>query len=325
MNPLKRRSLYRVLGLTLLFGSLAVAAGAEGPAYLRRLEMPVRRDTIGYPRGVTADPHTEEVFVCDTRNNRILIFDGEGRFLFQISGGDIFSAPSDLAIDPDGFLVVVANHQRRSALIELDFDGLFLGEILLTGLPADLAEPRLQSVALSPEGDRIYALDTVNLRLWITDRDGAIVGSVDLAADYSEKDRQDLILGHVDVYGETVLVAVTSEGQIASYELDGTARSRVGEPGTAPCKLGRPVAAALADNGELVIVDKQRMVILRWNAEGDRCLGEYYGLGNRPGYLYFPMDLALDGAGQLYVTQGYQGRVQMYEGLAPAIAPPRRP
>ena len=74
-----------------------------------------------------------------------------------------------------------------------------------------------------------------------------------------------------------------------------------------------------------MIVDKQRMVILRWNGEGNRCLGEYYGLGNRPGYLYFPMDLALDGTGQLYVTQGYQGRVQMYEGLAPAVAPPKAP
>lgn len=325
MNLRAKSSRRLCLGLVLLLGGLAVPAGAEGPVYLRRLELPVLRDTISYPRGVTTDPHTEEVFVCDTRNNRILIFDGEGRFRFQIPGGDVFSAPTDLAVDPDGFLVVVANHQRRSALIELDFDGLFLGEIPLTGFPGDLAEPRLQSVALSPAGDRIFAVDTANLRLWITDREGAIGGSVDLAAGYSEKDRQDLILGHVDIYGETVLITVTSEGEIGLYELDGSTRSRVGEPGTAYCKLGRPVAAALTDNGELVIVDKQRMVILRWDAGGNRCIDEYYGLGNRPGYLYFPMDLALDGAGQLYVSQGYQGRVQMYEGLAPAAAPPRAP
>ncbi|MGB5817068.1 MAG: hypothetical protein WBI27_17905, partial [Thermoanaerobaculia bacterium] len=65
------------------------------------------------------------------------------------------------------------------------------------------------------------------------------------------------------------------------------------------------------------------MVVLRWAVQGDRCLGEYWGLGNAPGYFYFPMDLALDGQGQLYVSQGYQGRVQMYEGMAPAAPPPQ--
>ena len=154
---------HRTLGALALAAALSPPALAQEPAFVRQLSLPVADDLIGYPRGVVADGHTGEVFVCDTRRGRILIFDTEGIFLHEIPGGDVFSAPRDLAVDPEGYLVVAANHQRRSALIELDFDGLFLGEIRLSGLPEDAVEPALVSVALSSDGARIYALDAANL------------------------------------------------------------------------------------------------------------------------------------------------------------------
>ena len=63
------------------------------------------------------------------------------------------------------------------------------------------------------------------------------------------------------------------------------------------------------------------MVVLRWNRRANRCLGDYLGLGAAPGYLYYPMDLALDRNGHIYVAQGFDGRVQMYSGMIPAPAP----
>ena len=314
-----------VLGILALVSLVKVPIAAQEPAYIRGLTLPVLHDAIGYPRGVTADLHAEEVFVCDTRKNRIVIFDEEGFFLFQIPGGDVFSAPRDIAIDPEGYLLVLANHQRRQALIELDFDGLFLREVSLTGLPDETPAPDLSSVSVSPSGDRIYALDRANLRLWIANRSGAIATSVDLAPGLSEKDRREVILGHVDVYGETVLVAVPSAGEVRMFDLDGGDQTVVGGPRTARCKVAFPVAAALAENGELVIVDQKRMLVLRWDPETNSCLGEYIGLGNLPGFLYHPKDIALDRSGRIYISQGFQGRVQMYEGMVPAAAPSPTP
>ena len=312
----------RTLGALALAVTLAPAAVAQEPAFVRRLSLPVAEDLIGYPRGVIADGHTGEVFVCDTRRGRILIFDTEGIFLHEIPGGDVFSAPQDLAVDPEGYLLVAANYQRRPGLIELDFDGLFLREIHLSGLPEDALEPVIVSVALSPAGDRIFGLDSTNLRLWITDREGEVETSVDLAAGLDERERRDVILGHVDVYGETVLVALPASSEIRTFGPDGVSRGSVGKRGTAPCTLAFPTAAALDENGDLVIVDKQRMVVLRWNRQSNRCLGDYLGLGSAPGFLYYPMDLALDRSGRIYVAQGYDGRVQMYSGMIPA---PRLP
>lgn len=318
-----RGPLPRVLGALALALATGGAAGAQEPVYVRRLALPVADDQMGYPQAVTSDRHTGEVFVCDARYNRVIVFDAEGLFLYEMPGGDAFTAPQDVAVDPEGRLVVVASHERRPAVIELDFDGLFLREVRLSGLPDGGEEPRLDSVALSPHGDRLYLLDSSNLRVWIASRDGVVQASIDIAAGLSAEEVRDLIPGHVDVYGETVLVAFPSFSQVRLYDLDGTPRKVLGKRGTAACTLAFPTAAALAGEDEVVILDQQRMFVLRWSVASNRCLGEYVGLGDAPGYLYYPMDLALDASGQLFVTQGYEGRVQMYKGMAPAAGRPR--
>jgi hypothetical protein len=312
--------LARRLVAALALVGVAGSAAAQAPAYVRRLVLPVAEDQIGYPPGVTADPHTGEVFVCDSRLNRILVFDSEGLFLYEMPGGDAFSAPQDVAMDPEGRLVVAASRDRHPAVIELDFDGLFVREVRLSGLPEGAAEPNVGSLAISPRGDRLYALDGQNLRVWIANRNGEVQGSIDLAPGLSPKEARDFIPGHVDVYGETVLVSVASFSQVRLFDLDGNPGKVLGTRGTAPCKLAFPTAAALAGEDELVIVDQQRMLVLRWSVSSNRCLGEYLGLGDAPGYLYYPMDLALDRSGQLFVSQGYEGRVQMYRGMTPAAA-----
>lgn len=325
MSAGRRRLARRLAGAVALAVATAGTAVAQEPAYVRRLVLPVAEDAIGYPPGVTADLHTGEIFVCDSRMNRVLVFDSDGLFLYEMPGGEAWTGPQDVAVDPDGRLVVAASHDRHAAVIELDFDGLFLGEVRLSGLPEGVAEPQVSSLALAPRGDRLYLLDTPNLRVWIANRRGEVQGSVDLAAGLSEKEARDVILGHVDVYGETVLLAEPSTAQVRLFDLDGKPRKVVGIRGTAPCTLAFPTAAALAGDDELVIVDQQRMLILRWSVSSNRCLGEYIGLGDAPGYLYYPMDVALDRTGQLFVAQGFQGRVQMYQGMAPAASPPAAP
>lgn len=294
-------------------------AGAQGaPVYSHRLDLPVAADALVSSDAVTADRVTGEVFVCDARRNRIVIFDAEGTFRYQIPGGDTFGYPRDLAVDPDGRLVVLANHGGHTAVVELDFDGLFLGEVMLSGLPEEAVPPNLVSLALSPSGDRIYLADVENLALWIADREGSVVGSVDLAKGLGEQERRDRFLGRVDVYGDRVLLAVPSEGQVWQYSLDGELRGRLGSKGTGRCLLASPNAAALTEDGGAVVLDQQKMMITTWVLSGNRCLAQHYGIGAAPGFLYFPSDLSLDAQGRVYVTQGFQGRVQVYDGLAHA-------
>lgn len=303
------------------------AAGAESGSatpevrYVHNLELPAETDSITFPHSVVADPHTGEVFVCDLRANRILIFDEQGLYRYQIQGGDGFRAPRDLALDPTGRLVVAASRGTRPALVELDFDGLFLREIEVTGGPETPEPARYSSLAMSPDGERLVLLDDANHLLLIADRGGRVLETIDLGEGLEETRARDLVLGHVDVYGDLIMVAVPTEAEIWTYTLDGSPRWRAGLRGTAACQLAFPTAAAFTADEELVILDQQRMLFLRWKPFGNRCLSEHYGFGGAPGYFYLPIDIALDPSGRAYVSQTYQGRVQVYEGLAPAPAP----
>jgi sugar lactone lactonase YvrE len=310
----------RALTVAMLVALGAGAATSQQPSFRQRLQLPVARDDIAYGQAVTVDPHTGEVFVCDPRTNRILVFNREGFFTYQILGGDNFAAPEDLAVDPDGFLLLLASRGFQRLPLELDFDGEFRREIPLQGLTADLVAPALISLALSPDGKRLYLLDATNFRLWITDREGRIEGSVDLTEGRKETEG-DLFLGQVDVYGDNVLVAVPSHGEIRRFDLDGTLIDRVGIKGTSQCELGGATAAALTEDDEFLVIDQQRMFLMRWTPKGNRCLGQYLGLGISDGFLYYPYDIALDDQGRVYIAQSFDGKIQVFEGMAAAAGP----
>ena len=292
------------------------------PSYVTLLRLPYRQDRLGISRGVTADPITGEVFVCDWRHGRIVIFDEALLFRFMMSGARFTSSPIEVAVDPNGFLLVLPS--ADAPMTYLDFDGAFLGEVSLVDLPDNLPSPaRITSVALSPAGDTIYAVDSNNLRVWLAGRDGKVHGSINLGEGRDEKESADLILGHVDVYQDTVLVAAPTDGSVYLYDLAGRPRGMVGQHGTAPCQTAFPVAAALDSEGRVIIVDNQRAVVSIWEPEGNKCQLEFGGFGNAPGRFYRPQDLTLDGKGRIFVSQGFEGRVQIYQHSSPAAGTPK--
>ena len=179
------RSLRTIFALVLVLAALAPLAAAQverlagRPEYVERLDLPVVADAIVAPVSVTADVHTGEVFVCDLARDRIVIFGPDGGFRYQIVGGDVFRAPRDVAVDPQGYLYVAANVGEESTVVKLDFDGLPLGRVELSGLPEDADVPRIRSLALSPGGDRLFLLDEVNKRLWIVATETGGLGRVE--------------------------------------------------------------------------------------------------------------------------------------------------
>ena len=311
------------LAATVLAAGVAAAQDVATPSYYQRLMLPTRSDQIGYPGSVVADLHTGEVFVPDIRNRRIDIFDARGMFLYQINGGEQFSGPSDLAVDPDGYILLAARFSEKAGMAWLDFDGRFIKEVVLSGEGVEDAEPQqLHSVALSPDGGRIFALDQTHLTLWIADRDGQVLKSVSMVDDSESTKASEILLGHMDVYGNRVLVAMPTAGKIRVYDLEGAQLYSVGRKGTAGCRTGFPMAAALDQNGNLIVIDQQRAIGMIWNMETNQCLQEFSGIGRAPGAFYQPSDIALDCRGYVYVSQGFEGRVQVFKGFAPAAATP---
>lgn len=299
----------------------AVAQTPRAPKYVQSLELPSRTDGFRRPAAVTADLHAGEVFVCDTWNNRIVIYDQLGSFRYQIHGGTVFRSPIDLAVGPDGYIFVLAWREGKRSIVRLDFDGLFIEEIPVPTDEASDVPPEPVSIAISPAGDRLYLLDRAAHRLWVTGRDGKVIGSADLRGTSTEEELQERIYGHVDAYGDRVLVAIATVGRILLFDFDGNPQGHVGRKGTATCQSAFPTAGAMDRDGNVFILDKQRMLFMLWRAEDNTCLGEYSGIGKSPGALYAPDDIVLDGRGRIYISQTFEGRVQVFDGALPAPVP----
>ena len=64
----------------------------------------------------------------------------------------------------------------------------------------------------------------------------------------------------------------------------------------------------------ILVLDRLRHKILVFDAEYVFHT-EYGSLGSRPGQFYHPVSMAADKNGSIYVTQGYKGRVQVFNVL----------
>jgi len=290
--------------------------------FIENLRIPIRGEAFQQPRCVVNDLIAGETFVCDTFGNRVVIFDRYGLLEFIIPGGDQFRSPIDIAVDSEGYLFLIGFFGDRRSLTHMDFDGKFISKIELQGLPEELENPNLTSLSISPDGQRFYVVDASNNRLWLLNRQGEIISFVDLEEDRTEEEILNLVLGKVNVYGDTVLLAVPSDGLVYLFDLDGHGENSVGIKGTTPCQTAFPIAAALDEEGTVWVLDKQRALLTRWSRQGNRCLGERLSFGNAPGGLYQPDDLSLDHEGRFFISQGFEGRVQVFQGPVAAALPP---
>ncbi len=123
---------------------------------------------LAEPRGIAADSRGN-LYVADTKNSRIAVFDGSGRFLrtFGTKGGapGQFNEPCGIAVDTAGELWIADTWNYR--VVHAASDGRFLS-ILGGGGPEDLFGPR----AVLPLGKFVYVADTGNKRIVRYDRDG---------------------------------------------------------------------------------------------------------------------------------------------------------
>jgi DNA-binding beta-propeller fold protein YncE len=129
---------------------------------------------FGNPRGIAIDADIN-VFVADTENHRIQVFDADGDFLFSFGGsgnGDgAFNLPAGMAFDASGNLLVADSFNHRVQTFAPD--GHFLSAFGSFG--ADEGELDFpQSVAVAPSGD-IFVADSGNDRIQQFDATGAFV------------------------------------------------------------------------------------------------------------------------------------------------------
>jgi len=251
------------------------------------------------PRGVASDAHGN-LYVTDTKNNRIEVLDGSGRFLRQFGGkgnaAGQFNEPTGIAVDSKGELWIADTWNYR--VVHAAADGRILS-LIGGGGPEDLFGPR----AVLPLNNFVYVADTGNKRIVRYDRDGTrlsqwggagsgdgqFVEPVGLAADASGTiyvadtgnhrvqafDGEGKYLRQFPVYGwkefytepyiavgpsDTLFVTDSSSGRIAQYDQAGALQRSF-----RPEQDGKmPTGIALDPFGRLIVTDRGTHRLLLW-------------------------------------------------------------
>ena len=312
---------------------------------------------LAYPRAIAAGP-AGELYVTNTGNDRIDVFDRSGRLLrsWGVSGRGPgqFNAPLGVAADGNGFRAVADSTNGRVEF--LNFDGSVATS---WGSPAPgptiLRSP--VAVAFDAAGDA-YVLDSRRARIFVFARATgmpartiaaqgsgpgrlldpsaiAIANGIITVADTGNRRVARFTtagdyLGAWSDAGTVRGVAVTPDGartyvsatnnRITVYDAQGGRIAQFGGTGRTLGKLSAPAQIALDAGGKLWVADRGNNRIQRFGPDGER-LGMFGERGIGAGQFINPTGVVVDCTGTLTVSDTRNNRVQQFRLAAPEAAP----
>ncbi len=179
------------------------------------------------PRGVYAT--TEAIYVADTGNNRVMVYDLDQNFKFQIGNltagieTNEFNVPSDVFADSSSIYVVDTDNHRLNIF---DLEGKYIKQIGVTGTATD-SDNTLNMPSGMASGDFLYIADTKNHRVTYYDEGLDYVGQIGK----NEPGTSDIALHSprgVFVDDERIYVADTRNNRIGVFFMSGDLDEHIG-------------------------------------------------------------------------------------------------
>jgi len=282
------------------------------------------RKLVGLVKPFDVAVHAGRVYVTDTVQRAVLVFDIPGKRFFQIGvdkPGQL-SKPMGIDVAADGTLYVADITDRR--VMVYDAGGKFLRAI---GSRDVLQRP--SDVALSPDGSRLYVVDTGGVdsadhTVHVFDtHSGEATGRI--GARGEAEGEFNLPLQATVAPDGTLYVVDSGNFRVEGFDPAGRYRLSFGSVGRFPGQFARPKGIAADPAGNIYVVDTAFGNVQIFDPSGQLLmfLGER-GQSGYPGKYMLPAGIDVDSDGRVYVVDQFFRKVDVYRpvGAAPLSPPP---
>lgn len=264
-----------------------------------------RADRLARPTEVAVDTD-QNIYVADTNNHRIMIFNADGGFVDRFGnsgdGPGRIKFPSGLAVDSKKNVYVVSRTQNK--MIIYNSKHKVAWEV---SVPAPLS--------VTTKGDQVYL--TTDRGVMIGNSKGQLLssfgkrgagrGNVDHPTGIAVDGNKRIFLADSLNYR---VQAFNSDGKVLWILGKGPKYNKGGEIKDKTRTFGLPAGLTLGGDGNLYLVDAQAGEIHVLNAKG-RPVAKFGEWGHDDGQFYYPAGIAYMGGDRFVVADKFNDRVQV--------------
>lgn len=290
--------------------ALANAPATVTPVRLQSVRLVYRQVEGAFlkgPRGVFVDAKRGQVYVADTQNDLVAVFDLHGQPLFAFGYNGEIKEPIKAVPDDRGRIYVLAGQTLRV----FNYRGESLGDFPFYG-----ADRKPVPTALTAHGGQIYVADSASAQILVYDSDQRLRRRLG-----DEGSLKSVTALAVAEDGTVYVADARAATTIQVYGGDGRLLRGWGQHETGPQNFSLPSGIAVDGQGRVITVDMIRQQISVFTTEGV-FQGRFGGLGTGAGAVAYPSDIASDGNGRLYVVERQGNRLQIFEERL--VSPARR-
>jgi sugar lactone lactonase YvrE len=296
-----------ILEPALIFNELTIPGNGEGQ--------------FTTPRNIAISPDGT-VFVADSGNHRIQVFDTDGSFV--TSWGEFGDLPGQLnepwGIAADDEFVYVADTWNYR-IQKFTHNGELVGSFGQNGSPIDDSDPALglfygpRDIALIDNG-HLAITDTGNHRIQIMDKDGNFLSTAGSLG--SQPGQFNEPVGLTTGPNGNVYLVDTWNGRVQELSPDIFPISEWTVNGWYSQSIDNKPYIAVDSENRIYVTDPEGFRVLIFDSAGNY-LGRFGTYGTAPNQFALPVGIAIDAQDNVYVVDTHNNRVLKYD---PIFGPP---